>query len=206
MAASTVFPPPGSPRSTSRSDLHGPDAAATATSALFDLDEPPTALFTGQNLVTVGAMRALRDRGLHHQVALIGFDDFPLADMLEPGVTVLRQDVPALGRKAAELIFTRITDEQPHPRTPSSRPPSSSAVREKSPRHRTRTRKSPAAGPVAIRVGLTTGETLSSVRCTSGRKRGFYSRPAVRRPSKAISNAFRAGFVCREALVHREAA
>ncbi|WP_238598263.1 hypothetical protein [Saccharothrix sp. ALI-22-I] len=48
-----------------RSDLHGPDAAASATAALFDLDEPPTALFTAQNLITVGAMRTLRARGLH---------------------------------------------------------------------------------------------------------------------------------------------
>ncbi|MEJ2851840.1 MULTISPECIES: LacI family DNA-binding transcriptional regulator [unclassified Saccharothrix] len=98
-----------------RTDLRGPDAAASATAALFDLDEPPTALFTAQNLVTVGAMRALRDLDLHHRVALIGFDDFPLADMLEPGVTVLRQDVPALGRKAAELIFNRITGDQSPP-------------------------------------------------------------------------------------------
>lgn len=96
-------------------DLHGPDAAASATASLFDLDEPPTALFTAQNLVTVGAMRSLRDRGLHHRVALIGFDDFPLADMLEPGVTVLRQDVAALGRKAAELIFNRIKGDQSPP-------------------------------------------------------------------------------------------
>ncbi|MFE9751181.1 LacI family DNA-binding transcriptional regulator [Saccharothrix saharensis] len=96
-------------------DLHGPDAAQVATGTLLDLDEPPTALFTAQNLVTVGAMRALRDRGLHHRVALIGFDDFPLADMLEPGVTVLSQDVPALGRKAAELIFARIAGDHSPP-------------------------------------------------------------------------------------------
>ncbi|MEU4446115.1 LacI family DNA-binding transcriptional regulator [Actinosynnema sp. NPDC050801] len=98
-----------------RTDLHGPDAAATAAAALFDLDEPPTAMFTAQNLVTVGAMRVLRARDLHHRVALIGFDDFPLADMLEPGVTVLRQDVPALGRRAAELIFARIAGDQSPP-------------------------------------------------------------------------------------------
>ncbi|MCE6998535.1 LacI family transcriptional regulator [Saccharothrix sp. S26] len=98
-----------------RTDLHGPDAAENATEILFDLEEPPTALFTAQNLVTVGAMRALRARGLHHSVALIGFDDFPLADMLEPGVTVLRQDVPALGRKAAELVFARIAGDHSPP-------------------------------------------------------------------------------------------
>jgi LacI family transcriptional regulator, galactose operon repressor len=98
-----------------RTDLRGSDAAEAATAALLDTAEPPTGLLTAQNLVTVGAMRTLRARSLHHRVALIGFDDFPLADMLEPGVTVVRQDVPMLGRKAAELIFTRIGGDQSPP-------------------------------------------------------------------------------------------
>ncbi|MEO6081842.1 MAG: LacI family DNA-binding transcriptional regulator [Umezawaea sp.] len=98
-----------------RTDLRGSDAAEAATADLLDTAEPPTGLLTAQNLVTVGAMRTLRARSLHHRVALIGFDDFPLADMLEPGVTVVRQDVPMLGRKAAELIFTRIGGDQSPP-------------------------------------------------------------------------------------------
>lgn len=98
-----------------RTDLHCTDAAEAAAATLFDLDQPPTALFTAQNLVTVGTMRALRALELQRRVALIGFDDFPLADMLEPGVTVLRQDVPALGRKAAELVFDRIRGDKSAP-------------------------------------------------------------------------------------------
>jgi LacI family transcriptional regulator len=98
-----------------RSDLKGIDAAERATVALLDLPVPPTALFTAQNLVTVGAMRVLRARTLQHRVAVIGFDDFPLADMLEPGITVVRQDVPGLGRKAAELVFARIEGDQSPP-------------------------------------------------------------------------------------------
>lgn len=98
-----------------RTDLHGADLAETAATALLELAKPPTALFTAQNLVTVGAMRVLRARGLQHRVALIGFDDFPLADMLEPGITVVRQDVPGIGRKAAELIFARIDGDTSPP-------------------------------------------------------------------------------------------
>ncbi|WP_434444488.1 LacI family DNA-binding transcriptional regulator [Lentzea sp. E54] len=97
------------------SDLHGAGLAETATAALLGLGRPPTALFTAQNLVTVGAMRVLRARGLQHRVALIGFDDFPLADMLEPGITVVRQDVPGIGRKAAELVFARIDGDTSPP-------------------------------------------------------------------------------------------
>jgi LacI family transcriptional regulator len=69
---------------------------------------PPTALFTGQNLITVGALRALRDLGLERRVALVGFDDLLLADLLRPGVTVVRQDPYAIGRRAAELLFERL--------------------------------------------------------------------------------------------------
>ena len=98
-----------------RTDLHGADLAEAATMSLLDLPVPPTALFTAQNLVTVGAMRVLRERGLQHRVAMIGFDDFPLADMLDPAVTVVRQDVPGLGRKAAELMFARIDGDTTPP-------------------------------------------------------------------------------------------
>jgi LacI family transcriptional regulator len=98
-----------------RTGLKGSDAAQEATAALLDLADPPTALFTAQNLVTVGAMRVLRERGLRHQVALVGFDDFPLADMVDPGITVVRQDVPKIGRTAAELVFTRIEGDQSPP-------------------------------------------------------------------------------------------
>lgn len=98
-----------------RTDLHGEDLAAAATTALLDLDRPPTALFTAQNLVTVGAQRVLRERGLHHRVAVIGFDDFPLADLLDPGITVVRQDVPGIGRKAADLVLARIDGDTSPP-------------------------------------------------------------------------------------------
>lgn len=95
-----------------RTDLMGSALAREATAALLDLADPPTALFTAQNLVTVGAMKALRDRGLHHRVALVGFDDFPLADMVEPAITVVRQDVPRIGRTAADLLFARIEGDR----------------------------------------------------------------------------------------------
>ena len=66
----------------------------------------PTALFTGQNLVTIGAIRALRELGLQRSVALVGFDDVVLGDLVEPGITVVAQDPYALGRHAGELLFT----------------------------------------------------------------------------------------------------
>jgi LacI family transcriptional regulator len=79
---------------------------------MLDLAEPPTALFTGQNYFTIGASKALRARGLQNEVALIGVDDFPLADLLDPPISVLAHDPVALGREAAEILFRRIEGDQ----------------------------------------------------------------------------------------------
>jgi LacI family transcriptional regulator len=65
----------------------------------------PTALFCGNNRHTVGALRALR--GLEDEMALIGFDDFELADLL--GTTVVRHDAQDLGLHAAALAFARLS-------------------------------------------------------------------------------------------------
>lgn len=82
--------------------------ASQATVELMRAPDAPTALFTSQNLITIGALRALHDLGLHREVALVGFDDVALADSLEPAVTVVAQDAHALGRTAAELLFSQI--------------------------------------------------------------------------------------------------
>jgi LacI family transcriptional regulator len=89
-------------------ELHDPAAAASAVGALLRGDDPPTALFSGQNLITIGAVGELRRLDRHREVALVGFDDFPLADLLEPAVTVVAQDPAAMGRAAARALFERI--------------------------------------------------------------------------------------------------
>lgn len=96
-----------------RTDLHGEASAEGAVIHLLDrlpAEQRPTALFCGQNRLTVGAVRALRRLGLQHRVALVGFDDFPLADLLEPGVTVVQQDPTSIGAEAAGLLFARLAD------------------------------------------------------------------------------------------------
>lgn len=85
-------------------------AAERAVHEVLAMESPPTALFTAQNLITIGAVRALQQRGLQQQVALVGFDDFLLADLLSPPITVVAQDPTAIGRAAAELLFARLED------------------------------------------------------------------------------------------------
>ncbi|MGR6319260.1 LacI family DNA-binding transcriptional regulator [Micromonospora soli] len=98
-------------------DLHTEAETAAAVRRLLAADTPPTALFTSQNLVTIGAIRALLELGRQDQVALVGFDDFPLADLLQPAVTVIAQDPAEMGRTAASLIFRRLDGERWRPRT-----------------------------------------------------------------------------------------
>jgi LacI family transcriptional regulator len=91
-----------------RLDLRGIEQAEAATTELLARRPAPTAIFAAQNLLTIGACRALRRLGLHHRVALVGFDDILLADLLDPGITVIAQDPAAMGRTAAELLFRRL--------------------------------------------------------------------------------------------------
>jgi LacI family transcriptional regulator len=75
-------------------------------------DRRPTALFAGNNRNTVGALRALRDADT--PLALVGFDDFELADLL--GTTVVCHDSASLGAHAAELAFDRLQGATREPR------------------------------------------------------------------------------------------
>jgi len=74
---------------------------------------PATALFTGNSRITVAVLRELADlastgQGPKRRPALVCFDDFEVADLLTPGVTVIAQDPARIGRIAAELLFRRM--------------------------------------------------------------------------------------------------
>ena len=89
-------------------DLHSEEAACQASLRLFTSPDAPTAVFSSQNLVTIGVIRALRQLNLHRTIAVVGFDDFPLADLLEPAVTVVAQRPETIGAVAAECLFRRL--------------------------------------------------------------------------------------------------
>ncbi|GAA4410666.1 LacI family DNA-binding transcriptional regulator [Fodinibacter luteus] len=97
-------------------NLRSTDEATEVMHALLALDDPPTAVFTGRNILSAGAVRALAERGLRREVALVGFDDFPLADLLDPPLTVIRQDVQRIGATVADLLFERIDGDTSPPR------------------------------------------------------------------------------------------
>lgn len=69
-----------------------------------------TALFVANNLMTLGALDAIRERGLKipDNISIIGFDDMPWARLLQPALTVVAQPTYELGQKAAELLLERM--------------------------------------------------------------------------------------------------
>jgi len=78
-----------------RTALHGPD--------------PATALITGNMDTTISVLRQL-GRTAASQLAIVGFDEVPLADLLQPALTVVAQDTATIGRTAVELLRKRIAD------------------------------------------------------------------------------------------------
>jgi LacI family transcriptional regulator len=76
-------------------------------------DRRPTAVLAGNNRNTVGALRALR--GHRHKLALVGIDDFELADVLTPAITVVRTYPERLGAVATERLFARLGGDQRPP-------------------------------------------------------------------------------------------
>lgn len=92
------------------------ESAVDAEQAVVQLmslpsSERPTALFAAHNYLTSGTVRALHHLGMQHQVALVGFDDLDLLDVLDPGVTVVAQDPQTIGRRAGECLFDRLASD-----------------------------------------------------------------------------------------------
>lgn len=85
--------------------------------ALSLLDEPdhPDAFFVANNLMTLGALRALRERRkrVPKDVAIVGFDDAPWTTLITPTLTVVAQPTYEMGRQAAQLLVTASPDRPP---------------------------------------------------------------------------------------------
>ncbi len=85
-----------------------------AMRALLDLAGPPTAVFTGSNLMTLGALQAIHEAGLPipSGIAVVGFDDMPWALSLNPPLTAVAQPSYEAGVAAARLLLERLADPQ----------------------------------------------------------------------------------------------
>lgn len=86
-----------------------------ATMQLLSLPGRPSAIFSGNNLMVIGAMRAIRDMGLScpHDISVACMDDFPWADVFSPRLTTIAQPVEAIGEQAANLLLDRLSGRSP---------------------------------------------------------------------------------------------
>jgi DNA-binding LacI/PurR family transcriptional regulator len=90
-------------------------AAYQAMLKLLDLPRPPTAVFAASDTMAIGALHAIRDRGLRipDDLALIGYDDLPIAANATPPLTSVRQPVSEMGAHAVRVLIEQIKGQGP---------------------------------------------------------------------------------------------
>ncbi len=78
---------------------------------ILELKDRPTAIFSGNNLLTLGALEAIHEKGIAipEKISIVGFDDMPWSISLNPPLTAVRQPGFDMGRNAAEILYDRIT-------------------------------------------------------------------------------------------------
>jgi LacI family transcriptional regulator len=88
------------------------DGGRRATHRLMERADPPTALFSANNAMTVGALTALEERGVSvpSDVAVVAFDDFEFSPLVRPRLTAAAQPCHAMGARAVQLLLRRLTD------------------------------------------------------------------------------------------------
>ncbi|WP_326553175.1 LacI family DNA-binding transcriptional regulator [Micromonospora sp. NBC_01813] len=82
---------------------------------LLAVGQPPTAVVCADDVIAFGCIDALHDRRVRvpEDVAVVGFDDVPVAALKGIGLTTVRQPAPEMGRRAFDLLLRRITGEDP---------------------------------------------------------------------------------------------
>ena len=93
------------------------EAGEAATRKLLDLPERPTAIFTGNDGQAMGAYRAARSAGLRipEDLSIIGFDDIPAAEWIEPGLTTIRQPVVQMAETAMRALLRHLDGDEELP-------------------------------------------------------------------------------------------
>jgi len=83
-----------------------------AMAQLLRLAKGPKAVVVANNLMTLGALQAIHERGIHipEEMALVCFDDMPWATSLRPPLTAVAQPVEELGRTGAQILLERLKD------------------------------------------------------------------------------------------------
>lgn len=98
--------------------LHGEytyESGYQLTASLLDRGVEFTALLAGNDMMAIGAMTCLKERGkrIPEDIELIGFDNIAFSRILEPSLTTVEQPVEELGRCAANIILSLVNGQRP---------------------------------------------------------------------------------------------
>jgi DNA-binding LacI/PurR family transcriptional regulator len=95
----------------------GPESGREALARLLTRAAGFTALFAHSDLLALGAIRELRARGLSvpDDLSVVGYDDIPVADFVDPPLTTVRQPVREVGALAAKVLLDRISGDSAAP-------------------------------------------------------------------------------------------
>jgi len=82
--------------------------------ALLEKKNPPDAIMAATDLMAIGALKYLNYAGVlvPEEVNVVGFDNIPLADLVDPGLTTVAQPIRALGERAAKILIEQIEEPQ----------------------------------------------------------------------------------------------
>jgi LacI family transcriptional regulator len=82
---------------------------------MIDEDNMPDAIFAVNDPVAIGAFKKLKERGysIPENVAIVGFSNNPITELIEPKLTTVNQPAFSMGKKAAELIIKQIESKEP---------------------------------------------------------------------------------------------
>lgn len=83
-----------------------------AAEQLFNLPDPPSAIYAANDQMAIGAIEAAHARGLRvpEDVAIAGYDDIPVAADIAPALTTVRFPFRVIGRQAGEMVLKLATD------------------------------------------------------------------------------------------------
>ena len=89
------------------------DAGLQAVASLLSHEAPPTAIFAVSDTLAIGAIKGLLRAGrrVPQDVAVLGFDDVPIAAIFEPAVSTVAQPMAELGAAAVEMLLQRLKGE-----------------------------------------------------------------------------------------------
>jgi LacI family transcriptional regulator len=85
-----------------------------AAGELLEVSRPPTALVVANNLMTLGALLAIRERGwrIPEDLSVVGFDDMEWAALMNPPLTTIAQPAYEMGQRAVKMLFERMDDNR----------------------------------------------------------------------------------------------